>query len=93
MSTPVVNYVLSPFEGKINPGYLQGLKLYLQATNQKDKESGKLDLSFLNDKDIIYQFLSIANNYGWGRLTFVVETSSGPMNIFKQVQKIQYTLY
>ena len=34
MEVPVVNYVLSPFEGNINPGYPQGLKIYLQATNE-----------------------------------------------------------
>ena len=31
MAPPVVNYILSLFEGSINTGYPEGLKLYLQA--------------------------------------------------------------
>ena len=34
---PVVNYLISPFKGKINPGYPQGLKFYLQETKEIDK--------------------------------------------------------
>ena len=32
MAAPVVNFVLSTFEGNINLGYPQGIKLYLQET-------------------------------------------------------------
>ena len=34
MAAPVANYVLSPFKGNINPGYPQGIKIYLQATKE-----------------------------------------------------------
>ena len=37
MADPVVNYVISPFEGNRNPGDLQGIKLNLQATKEIDK--------------------------------------------------------
>ena len=40
-----VNYVLSPFKGNTNPGDPQGLKLYVQATKEIDKESDMLDIS------------------------------------------------
>ena len=60
----VVNYVLRPFEGKINPGYPKGLKLYLQANKNIDKETDKLDISVSNAKDIIDHFLSLANKNG-----------------------------
>ena len=39
-----VNYVLNPFGVNINTGYLQGIKLYLQATKYIDKEIDKLDI-------------------------------------------------
>ena len=35
---PYVNYVLGSFEGNINPGYPTGIKIYLQATKDKDTE-------------------------------------------------------
>ena len=39
MASPVVNNVISPFEGNINTGDTQGIKLYLQGTNEIDKEA------------------------------------------------------
>ena len=35
----VVKYVISPFEGNINTGDLQGIKLYLQGTKDIYKEA------------------------------------------------------
>ena len=43
-----INYVLSLFEGNINPGDPMGIKLYLQTTNQIDKEYDKLYISVSN---------------------------------------------
>ena len=40
-----INYVLSTFEGNINPGDPTRLKLYLQAKNEIDKENDNLDIS------------------------------------------------
>ena len=40
----VINYVTSPFEGNTNPGDPMGLKNYLQATKEMDKEYDKLDI-------------------------------------------------
>ena len=37
-----VNYLLSAFEGNINHGDPTGIKLYLQATKDIDKETDKL---------------------------------------------------
>ena len=81
-----MNYVLSPFEGKINPGYPHGLKLYLKSTKEIDKESDKLDISVSNAKDIIYCFLCLAKKYGWVRLAFTVDTGAGAKNIFRQLE-------
>ena len=39
------NNVLSPFEGNINLIYPTGLKCYLQATKETDKETEKLYIS------------------------------------------------
>ena len=66
-----MNFVLSPIEGKISPGYPTGIKLYLQETNEIDKETGKLDMSVSNAKYIVDHFLSLANKFGWGRLALV----------------------
>ena len=41
MASPVVNYVLSPFEGNINTKDPQGVNLYLQETKEIDKEVDK----------------------------------------------------
>ena len=69
---PVVKYVLIPFEGEINPGGPQGVKLYLQGTKYIYKEGDKLNISVSNAKDIIYHFISLSNKYGWGSLEFTV---------------------
>ena len=86
----MINYVLSPFEEKINPGDPTGLKLYLQATKEIDKEADKLDISVSNAKDIIDDFLSLDNKYGIVRFAFIVQTGSGAKNIFRQVEQIQF---
>ena len=91
MAHPVVNYVISPFEGNINPGDPKGIKLYLKATNQIDKESEKLDISVSNTKDLIDHFLSLDNKYGWVRLAFLIKTGAGAKNMFRQVYQIQMT--
>ena len=62
MNVPVVNYVLNPFEGNINTGYPQGIKIYLQATKEIGKRDDKLDISVSNVKDIIYHFISLTKN-------------------------------
>ena len=85
MAAPM-NYVLIPFEGNINPGYTQGLKLYLQATQEIYKEAEKFDISVLNTKDVIDNFLNPANKYGLGRLEFMVDTGAGENIIFRRVE-------
>ena len=81
MADPVVNHVLIPFEWKINTGYPQGIKLYIQAKKQIDKEAYKLDISVSNSKDIIYHFLSLSKNisdnalHSWQILVQVARTS------------------
>ena len=40
-----VNYVLIPFEGNINPGNQQGIKIYFQAKKEIDREDEKLYIS------------------------------------------------
>ena len=64
MVAHVVNYLINSLKGNINPGYPQGVKLYLQATKYIYKESGNLDISVSNAKDILDNFLSIDNKYG-----------------------------
>ena len=54
-----VNYVLRLFEGDINPGDLTGIKICFQATNEKDKENYKLDISVSNAKDILDHSLGL----------------------------------
>ena len=40
-----VKYVIRPFEGNINTGDTQRIKLYIQAKREIDKEYDKLDIS------------------------------------------------
>ena len=58
----VVNYLLSLFEGSINPGDLEGIKLYVQSTQEIYKEYDKLNISVSNYEDIIIHFLGLAKN-------------------------------
>ena len=77
-----VNYVLSPFKGNINPGDPTMINIYPQATKYMDKENDRLDISVSNAKGIIYHFLSLAKQYGWECLKFMVGISTGANNIF-----------
>ena len=88
MVDTVVNYVLIPFEGKINPGDPTGIKLHPQETKDIYKETEKLDISVSNAKDIIDHLLSLSKKYGWGRLSFMLGTSDVPRNIFRVVEYI-----
>ena len=63
MADSDMNYVFSPFEGKLNTGDPQVIKFYLQAKKEIDKESYKLYISVLNAKDIIDHFLNLAKTY------------------------------
>ena len=86
MKDPVVNYLRSSFEGNINTRDPQGITFYPQETKEIYKEADKLDISVSNAKDIIYHFLRISNIYGWGSLSFMVDTGEGEKNIFRQVE-------
>ena len=59
-----VNHVIRPFEGTyiLDIGYTTGLKIYLQAKKEIDKETYKLDIPVSNSKDIIYHLLSLYKN-------------------------------
>ena len=80
-----MNDVRISFQGNINPDDPTGIKIYLQATKGIDKETDKLDVSVSNVKDIVDNFLSLANKYGLGFLVFTVGLSAGTMNIFRVV--------
>ena len=57
MADSDMNYVFSPFEGKLNTGDPQVIKFYRQAKKEIDKESNKLDIPVSNAKDIVDHFL------------------------------------
>ena len=61
MDAPI-KYLLRPFEGNIIHGYPTGIKVYIQAKKQIDKEPDKLDISVSNVKEIIDHFLGLAKN-------------------------------
>ena len=84
-----MDYVLSPFEGNITPGDLQGQIKYPQLKKKIYKEADKLDISVSNYKDIIDNLLSLANKYSWGLLLLMVNTGLGVKKIFHKVEKIR----
>ena len=88
MDAPV-NHFLIPFEGIIHTKDPQGIKFYLQETNDIDKESDKFYIPVSNAKDIIDHFLSLAKKYGWGSLEFMVDTGAGAKKIFQAIEQIQ----
>ena len=48
ITSPVVKYFLSPFEGNINTADPHGIEIYLKATKEIDNKSEKLDISVSN---------------------------------------------
>ena len=63
MDNPV-NYILRPFELRTNPRDPQGMDIYLQEARKIEKYTDKLDISVLNTKTIVENFLIIANKHG-----------------------------
>ena len=80
---PGMKYLLRLFDGNINTGNPQFIKINLQETKEIDKESEKLYIPVSNAKDIIDHFRIIFDNYGWGSLAFMVETGACANYIFK----------
>ena len=80
-----VNYVLRPSKGNINPRNSQGLKIYLQEIRYTEKYTDKLDIAVSNPRDIVEHLLRLAIKYCWGRIAFMVQTSTVNKNIFHQV--------
>ena len=76
-----VNYVLSQFEGKNNPGDTTRLEI--------GKENENLDISVSNAKYIVYQFIILCNKYDWGLLVLMVVTYNGTNENFRLVEKIK----
>ena len=83
-----VNDLLRPFEDNINLGDPTGIKLYLRATKEIDKEIDKLDIPISNAKYIAYFFLSLSKIYSRVRLAFMVEADTDTNNMFIVVEKI-----
>ena len=81
-----VNDVLRLFYWIINPGDSTGIKNYLQATKERDKETDKLDISVSNSKDIVNHFLILALKNVLGRLKFMVGSDTGTEKIFRVVE-------
>ena len=46
-----------------------------------------MDISFLNEKDSIDNFLILDNKHRWGRLAFMLYTDAGANNIFWEVDQ------
>ena len=75
-------YALIPFEGNINSGDTQGIKPYLQETEDIKQETEKPMLPFQTPKTLFDHFIGLANKYGWGALAFMVNTTEVKKNSF-----------
>ena len=62
-------------------------QIYLQENNKIDKGFDRLNILVSNSKNIKDHFLSQDKSYDWGRLAFMLDTSAGPKNIFRQVKR------
>ena len=59
-------YLTNPFLGNINPGTVDGAKLYNKAIEAPEV---KLSIQQQNANNIQFQFESDASDFGWGVLT------------------------
>ena len=76
MGSPHLNYVLIPFEGNINPGETQSLKLIFRQQGIQRKNWKVRHLSFKHKWHYRFFYQTILKN-GWGRLAFMVKTNKG----------------
>ena len=85
----MTTFALCQFEQDINPGDSTGLKLYLQATKEIEKEEDCLEVSVSNAKDVLDYFTALASRFGWARLTNRIAVDGDETkSIFKQVESL-----
>ena len=71
----MATFLLNPFLGDINPGTVEGAKLYTKAIDSPDE---KLNICQKNTRDIQTFFETGSSNFGWGLLIDIIENREGP---------------
>ena len=63
------HYVQNPYEVDINPGTPDGLNLYLNAAESKEKDEDRLKKSQSNSKAVVTYIKDLTEKFGWSVIT------------------------
>ena len=86
-AAPAVNWLVNPFYGNINPGEVDGAKLYNRAI---ESPTEKLTIAQTNAQDIVDTFVKDASDFGWGALVgnIEVDDARNTKSILTEVNEI-----
>ena len=79
-------YVHNPYEADTNPDTPDGLKMYLKAAEEKEKDEDQLKISQSNSKAVVTCMKDLTANFGWSVITSKIDypqdTGDNLVNIF-----------
>ena len=86
-TAPTVNWLVNPFYGDINPGEVDGAKLYNRAIKAPSEE---LNIAQKNAQDIVDTFVKDASDFGWGALVenIEIDNAGNTKSILTEVNEI-----
>ena len=86
-TAPTVNWLVNPFYGDINPGEVDGAKLYNRGI---EAPTEKLTIAQKNAQDIVDTFVKDASDFGWGALVgnIQIDNAGNTKSILTEVNEI-----
>ena len=86
---PSVLFIEDPYQGDINPGTDQGLKLYLNATKSVEDDQ-RIDINVSQAKAIRATLEELSNQFGWAQLVHNIQNDSGiRKSIFRDIKQLK----
>jgi hypothetical protein len=79
------NFLMSPFDGDINPSTTEGMRLFVKATSHLPSGEVRQDVCQKNANAFINQIRSDSANFGWGTLINQIEIDDNGTNVMKSI--------
>ena len=79
------NFLMSPFDGDINPSNTEGMWLFVKATSHLPSGEPRQDVCQKNANAFINQIRSDSANFGWGKLINQIEIDEKGIDLMKRI--------
>ena len=86
---PAISFIEDPYQGNINPGTDQGLKLYLNAIKPVEEDQ-RMKVSISQAKSIRATLEELSNQFGWAQLVHNISDNNGNRkSIFRDIKQLK----